>query len=168
MEELIKKIIKEIYDNIESENHALNERYIHHYFTKRIQEEVPITFSKLDEGLHPEWPTFKKSIPIDYGKYRFNKNTKKYETNTNGTAGFIDFCIGKYNKPQIAIEFLHKFGWTSEDVIFDFMKLLDKVNPFEISFSFILISREKNYQPKRMLWLLKKKSIHALKLQKVD
>ena len=52
---------------------GLNERYVHHAFSHRLQAQ----FSCLDLAaphqtllLHPEWPTCKKSTGVAYAKYR--------------------------------------------------------------------------------------------------
>lgn len=99
---------------------------------------------------HPEWPTYKKATGIDYGKYEFRKESKpgssgpgKYMPCVEGAAGFIDFAIGEYDAPKIGIEMTLKYGWSNEEVIYDFVKLLDKSNPFEVVYSLNVILRDK-------------------------
>jgi len=62
--------------------------------------------------------------------------------NVEGTSGFIDFAIDNYNKPEIGIELSLKYGWSHEEIVYDFLKLLDKKNPFNISISFNMIFRQ--------------------------
>ncbi len=71
------------------------------------------------------------------------KENKVYLPNKNGGAGFIDFAIGDYNEPGIGIGFSLKYGWSHEEIVYDFLKLLDKKNPFKVSISFNIIFREK-------------------------
>ena len=59
-------------------------------------------------------------------------------------AGFIDFAIGPYAKPEIAIEFCLKYGWPDEAVTYDFLKVLDARNPFGAGFSHTVILRDNN------------------------
>ena len=120
-----------------------NERYLHHYYSKEIQEHFEIDFRNLEKSkLHPEWPTSKKSTGINCSKYRKN-DENKYIVTTNGSSGFIDFAIGDYKEPEFAIEFTSKYVFSREDLTYDFMKLLDDVNPFKNVISFNLIYREK-------------------------
>jgi hypothetical protein len=136
-------ILKKLWDTKIIPNKCQNERYLHHYYSKEIQEFFGINFSNLENSmLHSEWPTSKKSTNISYSKYRKN-DEKKYIIDTDdGSSGFIDFAIGNYIKPEFAIEFTSKYGFSSEDIIFDFLKLLDLKNPFEYVISFNLIYRE--------------------------
>ena len=122
----------------------LNERYLHHCFSHLLQEKYNLLNLTRDNAaiiLHPEWPTYKKQIGLAYGRYR--KKNGKYKPNADGTAGFIDFAIGDYNKPDIAIEFSLKYGWSNEEIVYDFLKLLDKKNPFNASISFNIILRQR-------------------------
>jgi hypothetical protein len=99
-------------------NHSQNERYLHHYFSRKIQKYYPICYNDvITSKLHPEWPT--------------------------SSAGFIDFAIGNYLHPEIAIEFKAGFGWETEGIVFDFMKLMDTANPFKECISFNIIYRDK-------------------------
>lgn len=60
----------------------------------------------------------------------------------DGGAGFIDFAIGSYSAPEIGVEFSLKMGWCNEEVIYDFLKLIDCRNPFKVAFSHNLIIRD--------------------------
>lgn len=91
--------------------------------------------------MHPEWPTYKEQTSLNFGRYR--KVNGIYQTDENGKAGFIDFAIGDYNKPDIGIEFTLKYGWSNEEIVYDFLKLLDKKNPFKVSISFNVIFRKR-------------------------
>ncbi|MGY4686386.1 hypothetical protein [Petrotoga sp. DB-2] len=66
-----------------------------------------------------------------------------YQADENGKTGFIDFAIGNYNKHDIGIEFTLKYGWSNEEIIYDFLKLLDKKNPFKVSISFNVIFQKR-------------------------
>ncbi len=114
----------------------LNERYLHHFFSHLLQAKqnlLDLTGEKEAITLHPEWPTYKKQTGLHYGRYK--RKNRKYQPDANGTAGFIDFAIGDYHKPDIGIEFTLKFGWSQEEIIYDFLKLLDNKNPFKTSIS---------------------------------
>jgi hypothetical protein len=138
------KVILEIAQSIEYRGLMLNERYLHHFFSHLLQEKYNLLNLTRDNAaiiLHPEWPTYKKQTGLAYGRYR--KESGKYKPDADGTAGFIDFAIGDYNKPDIAIEFSLKYGWSNEEIIYDFLKLLDKKNPFTASISFNIIVRQR-------------------------
>jgi len=152
----IEKIIKSIERSFSFKSVLFNERYLHHYFSHKWlglyehENKQEISLIKENENLifHPEWPTYKKATGIDYGKYR--KENKpgdsepgKYMPCAEGTAGFIDFAIGEYEAPKIGIEMTLKYGWSNEEVIYDFVKLLDKSNPFEVVYSLNVILRDK-------------------------
>lgn len=136
-------IIGEITASIQYQGSILNERYLHHYFSHQIQKKYPI-MNLLEQDtilkLHPEWPTYKKTTQISYGRYR--KEGKYYQPNPNGTAGFIDFAVGDYHQPMIGIEFSLKYGWANEEIVYDFLKMLDKKNPFLASISLNIIFRK--------------------------
>ena len=102
--------------------------------------------------MHPEWPTFKKGTGLKYSKYK--KINGKYQPYEEGSAGFIDFAIGDYNEPEIGIEFSLKYGWSNEAIVYDFLKLLDKNNPFKLLFLTILYIGKKigNYKPFERPW----------------
>ena len=126
-------------------NKCQNERYLHHYYSKQIQEHYEIDFKDLEKSeLHPEWPTYKTGCDLRFSKYRKNDEKKYIVDLEDGSSAFIDFAIGYYKKPEFAIEFTSKYGFSSEDLIFDFMKLLDKNIPFEYVISFNLLYRENN------------------------
>jgi hypothetical protein len=159
------KILKNIYSPIQIlPNHCQNERYLHHYFSNKLQNiistETPdplrkyaIIYNHLARSsFHPEWPS-KKSIKndtiSDCGKYRYDKTSKKYIVDDeNGTSGFIDFAIGDYITPEIGIEFTASFGWKGEEIIYDMMKLMDSRNPFKKVVSYNIIFREKRLPKK--------------------
>lgn len=122
----------------------LNERYLHHFFSHLLQDKrnlLNLTGDKKSIILHPEWPTYKKQTGLRYGRYR--RENGKYKPNEDGSAGFIDFAIGDYNEPHIGIEFSLKYGWSNEEIVYDFLKLLDKKNPFGVSISFNVIFRQR-------------------------
>jgi hypothetical protein len=127
---------------------GLNERYIHHLVTHRLQSRFACL--ELAEphdllALHPEWPTVKRSSRISYAKYR--KVSGRYlpvELEKEGSAGFIDFASGYYSAPDIGVELSLKKGWCHEEVTYDFLKLIDRRNPFKVAFSHNLIIRENN------------------------
>jgi len=139
------EVLKILLDTGIKPNQCQNERYLHHYFSKEMQnqKDLEIDFGNLQNSkLHPEWPTYKKSTGISFSKYRKN-GEKKYIVDTDdGSSGFIDFTIGDYSKPAFAIEFTSKYGFGREDLTYDFLKLLDAKNPFEYVVSFNLIFRE--------------------------
>lgn len=112
----------------------LNERYLHHFFSHRIQSTQPQRADLLDPAtplwFHPEWPTYKEATGIDRGKYR-NVGCRYLPVDTGKKGGFIDFAFGPYLAPEVAVEFKLLFGWQAEPVVFDYMKLLDGRNPFK-------------------------------------
>jgi hypothetical protein len=154
----IVKIIKKITETIKHNNSMLNERYLHHMFTSLLQKKQDLlnltSLTLEDTILHPEWPTNKKQSEINFGKYK--KEYKKYIPHESGTAGFIDFALGNYNKPEIGIEFTLKYGWSKEEITYDFVKLLDKKNPFHTSISYNLIIRKKQLVKNKRLLNLEK------------
>ena len=127
---------------------GLNERYIHHEFSHRLQTvqaclDIATPHSTL--LLHPEWPTFKKATKLAFAKYR--KTVGGYmpvDLEGDGSAGFIDFAIGFYPAPEIGVEFSLKKGWGHEEVVYDFLKLIDRRNPIKVVFSHNIIIRENN------------------------
>lgn len=137
------KVILEVAQSIKYAGLMLNERYLHHFFSHLLQEKynlLNLTGENKAITLHPEWPTYKKQTGLIFGRYR--RENGIYKPNANGTAGFIDFAIGDYNKPDIGIEFSLKYGWSNEEIVYDLLKLLDKTNPFNVSISFNIIFRE--------------------------
>lgn len=137
------KVIVNIAQSIRHHGLMLNERYLHHFFSHQLQE----MYDLLDltrEGdvinLHPEWPTYKTQTGLLYSRYK--NEDGEYRLNLNGKAGYIDFAIGNYEKPDIGIEFTLKYGWAQEEIVYDFLKLLDRRNPFTTSISFNVIFRQ--------------------------
>jgi len=123
-------------------NTFLNERHIHHRFSYSFQKKYShsLALGHIEKGmLHPEWPTIKKVRAQNYGGYKKNAQ-KEYVPSLRG-AGFIDFAIGDYESPDIGIEFSLKQSWSREEVTFDFLKLLDKRNPFKIAISLNIVLR---------------------------
>lgn len=178
---LVKKILTiliDIAENIKFNGiKTFNERYLHHFFTHELQKKDKLLDLKNDRNkilLHPEWPTFKKETEIKCGRYKYNKKEKKYyPDNENGSAGFIDFAIGDYQSPSMAIEFSLKYGWQHEEIVFDLIKLLDRKNPFKVAISFNVILREKQLVQSKDEENLEKKikeayenAYHRLKKQK--
>jgi hypothetical protein len=141
-----KDVLKVVLDIAQSMRHSglmLNERYLHHFFSHLLQDKhnsLNLAGEKGAITLHPEWPTYKKQTRIFYGRYK--KEDGKYQPNADGTAGFVDFAIGDYRRPDIGIEFSLKYGWSDEEIVYDFLKLLDKKNPFNASISFNVIFRK--------------------------
>lgn len=119
-----------------------NERYLHHYFSYIIRENYPISFSS-GYGLHPEWATFIKD-EREYARYLFH-GSHYIPVENNGYSGFIDFAIGKADKPDYAIEFKLSPKFNKEGIIFDYLKLLDKRNPFSEVFSVIVYYGHKSH-----------------------
>lgn len=143
----VEVIVHDISDTLLS-HPGLNERYVHHAFSHRLQRR----FSCLDVAaphdtllLHPEWPTAKQSTKIAYARYRkTNGCYQPVDLEGDGGAGFIDFAIGSYSAPEIGIEFSLKKGWCHEEIVYDFLKLIDRRNPFKAAFSHNLIIRPNN------------------------
>ena len=123
----------------------LNERYLHHFFSHRIQCVDPNPQDLLNSAtllrLHPEWPTYKEATGNAFGTYR--KIDGMYlPMDAWRKGGFIDFALGSYGTPEIAVEFkLFDNGWNVEGVTFDYMKLLDGRNPFKAVVSAVVILR---------------------------
>lgn len=138
-----------------------NERYLHHYFSREVQNNN-IHLDICDEKnimLFPEWPTYKGSKGQEnkhnFAKYKGDrKESSRYEpkgiNEKDGSAGFIDFAIGNcnYDSPEVGIEFKYLTGWNKEAVTFDFLKLMDKRNPFKMAFWFGLIFRKGGFSNK--------------------
>lgn len=131
--EIIEAIHKtlNLVSSIDSSNH-FNERYIHHCFSRIIQEDTPVSFNT-DTGLHPEWATFIKNVR-PFGRYKRNGYCY-YPALNDGAAGYIDFAIGKSENPDYAIEFKMANKLDVEGLIFDYMKLMDQRNPIMTSIS---------------------------------
>ncbi len=152
VEALLCRIAVNARSRLEPHGIIFNERYLHHEFSHRYQtlytasnqlmpaDEVMEEPTDQECALHPEWPT-KKEVKvkerIDGGEY---KGVSPVEA---GSAGHIDFAVGPYRQPWLAIEFKLTLGWSGKAVGFDLVKLLDKRNRFEriVSFNFILRDR---------------------------
>lgn len=136
------KVVLEFAQSLRNSDLMLNERYLHHFFTHRLQTMqnlLNLTGDRDTITLHPEWPTYKIQTKLRFGQYR--RRNRRYHPDENGTAGFIDFAIGSYYRPDIGIEFTLKFGWSQEEIVYDFLKLLDPKNPFKTAISFNVILR---------------------------
>lgn len=106
-------------------NAHLNERYIHHLFSRQIQKDYPIELN-CESQLHPEWATSIKG-KREGGLYK--KKGNSYEiVESDGSPGFIDFAIGNAENPNYAIEFKMSTKFNREGLIYDYMKLLDGRN----------------------------------------
>lgn len=146
----ILEILLDVARQIKYAGGILNERYMHHLFTHLLQSKYESLHGVVEEeapiSLHPEWPTYKKATGLSYSRYR--KADGKYYRNEGGKAGHIDFAIGDYRKPDVAVEFKLLYSQSNEDIgnieniIFDFIKLLDGNNPFQVSTSLHCIFRE--------------------------
>lgn len=130
----------------------LNERYLHHLFSHRLQDALGL-LNLTKEGdtilLHPEWPTSKKATGIACGRYRRNEDGR-YVIHTDGRAGFLDFAIGGYDAPRIGIELYFGYRWVPERIVFDILKLLDRKNPFGEIVLFALVLHEPDLPEERM------------------
>lgn len=142
-----KEIVRIVCAIAESTRHSglmLNERYLHHCFSHMLQNRWNMLdlIGEQNEriALHPEWLTYKKQTGLRYGQYR--KENGKYVSTPKGTAGFIDFAVGDYAEPEIGVEFSLKYGWSNEEIVYDFLKLVDKNNPFNTSISLNMIFRK--------------------------
>lgn len=135
----------------------MNERYIHHLVSHEIQEHLDLSCLLTTDSrplLHPEWPTWKKSTDIRCAQYagvRNEKNKKQYlpVTLPKGGAGFIDFALGDYQSPSVAIEITLKNSWSHEEIVYDLVKLLDgRNNSFGTVISCNIIRRDKGLSEK--------------------
>lgn len=125
----------------------MNERYLHHFFSHRIQCAEPSPMPLLDPAtpllFHPEWPTYKEATKIACGTYQ-KAGGMYLPVEAGRKGGFIDFALGPYLAPEIAVEFkLFNNGWDAEGVTFDYMKLLDGRNTFKAVVSVVVILRPK-------------------------
>ena len=111
------RVILEIAQSIKYSGLMLNERYLHHFFSHLLQEKhnlLSLTGDNRAITLHPEWPTYKEQTDLTFGRY--GRVNGIHEPNASGKAGFIDFAIGDYNKPDIGVEFSLKYGWSHQIV----------------------------------------------------
>ncbi len=138
------KMIIDLANNLKYNGLILNERYLHHLFSFLLQDKmgnIQLTETTPNILLHPEWPTYKSQADLSYGRYK-KIYDGTYQPDVSGTAGFIDFTIGSYQAPDIGIEFSLKYGWSNEEVTYDFVKLLDNTNPFKAVISLNIIFRQ--------------------------
>lgn len=112
-----------------------NERYLHHFFSREIQNVCPVVFNG-STNLHPEWATCRKG---EYGEAKYSQKNGKYIPDDNGYPGFIDFAIGNLKNPSIAIEFKMSECLNTKGVAFDYLKLLDNKNNFNIAISYTVV-----------------------------
>jgi hypothetical protein len=148
----ILEVLKNIYSASIEPDSRHNERYLHHYLSNKLQnigsqQKYFICYDDIkNSSLHPEWPTKKavKNVETsECGKYRYDNEEKKYKVDdVNGTAGFIDFTIGKYEHPEIGIELKASSGWRGKAITYDMMKLMDSRNPFKKVISYNIIFRK--------------------------
>jgi hypothetical protein len=149
----------------ESMGHAgpmLNERYLHHCFSHRVQGEgnaLDLSSGPGGFSLHPEWPTCKKSTGLACGRYKFVEG--RYMPDPAGGAGFIDFALGRYERPDIGVEFSLKHGWSQEEVVFDFLKVMDGKNPFKVGVSGNVILRKGGLSSGKWLERLEERVVGA-------
>lgn len=144
-------VIKEIADRLKW-NKYVNEHYLHHYFTYKLQQkgyEINLTKERRDFVVHPEWPTYRKEdndndIRIPYRRYAENKP----DNSKTAKCGHFDFALGKYNEPEIGIEFIWEYGWNREEFIFDFVKCMDGALPFTTAISYAVVTRNKHLSTK--------------------
>jgi hypothetical protein len=144
-------ILKISAENVKHVNFK-NERYLHHYFSYLFQKKFDLlNLSKKDKEimLHPEWPTYRKvaGMNIDCGRYL--KDSGHYLIpGDKGGAAHIDFAIGDYKKPYIGIEFKWIYGWDKVSLASDFLKCMDRRNPFEYTISYTVLFRKKSLSKK--------------------
>jgi len=125
----------------------LNEDYLRHYLSAILNWDfrlLNLTGAIQPVQLHPEWPTYKEQTHLDYGRYGQLTNGEgetEYWPKEHGSAGFIDFTIGDYVSPEIGIELTMEYGWTHEEIVYDFIKLMDARNPFKVAISYNVLLR---------------------------
>lgn len=137
------KIVLEIAKSLKYRGLMLNERYLHHFFSHLLQDKhnsLDLSEESTSLILHPEWPTYKTQTQLFYSQYK--RKNGEYRPDLDGKAGFIDFAVGDYESPHIGIEFSLKYGWSNEEIVYDFLKLLDQKNPFKAAISFNVIFRQ--------------------------
>jgi hypothetical protein len=136
-------ILVELSTKLPAADPMLNERYLHHAFTHRLQADGDLLRLTTDEPplLHPEWPTYKESTGLTgYGRYR--KVEGRYIPDGIGGAGFLDFALGPYDRPALALEFHSGYGWAHEAMVFNLIKLLDGRNPFRAGVLYCVMLRK--------------------------
>lgn len=131
-------IIQEMAQGIVLPGWNLNERHLHHFFTFRLQQgQDLLALTKDDKShlLHPEWPTSQTGA-------LYATKDERHVPCAAGSSGFIDFALGEFAAPDIAVEFCltTSLGKTAiERITFDYLKLLDANNPFAVALSWSLI-----------------------------
>ena len=143
----VESVICEIVNNLsrmDFKDVHLNERYLHHLFSEKIQAMgYPIVLNG-GVGLHPEWATYIRDVRCEKAcRYHYAKSGNESEAGyqivetmkDKGSSGFIDFAVGDYNKPDCAIEFKMAQSIVSKGIIFDYMKLLDSRSIFKTAVS---------------------------------
>ena len=137
----------------------LNERYLHHYLSRLLQESHPLLDLAGPTGnirLHPEWPTYKKATGIKGGRYK-GAGGRYSPVDETGTEGAVDFALGDYAEPEIGIELILKASWNEGEAAFDFMKLLDGRNEsFKAVIGWSVLLRN----AKRLSFARRQKRIH--------
>lgn len=157
------EVIIELIDDLKGLDFSLhlNERYLHHIFSHKIQLAGCSVSLSERYGIHPEWATYIKG-KREYSLYKGNK--QKEEKNNNkchynvveigecveekGSSGFIDFAIGDAEKPDYAIEFKMDDKFDESGIIYDYMKLLDARNPIGKSVSISVFYHSKRISTK--------------------
>lgn len=131
------RIVGDLAEHFPNHGPMLNERYLHHVFSHALQQAVSPDDSNLLDyrgplpgiTLHPEWPTCKKATGLLNGGCYARPDKKTFIPIQDGRkGGFIDFALGAYSCPEIGVEFMLKGSWSTEETVFDFMKLLDTRN----------------------------------------
>jgi len=150
----ILKIICDLANSIRF-NRYLNESYLHHAFSYKLQKQFPdlelsnqLMKKQQDMLFHPEWATYReldKLNDIQVPQYRkYKKYLPQAVESSEGKGAAFDFTIGNYNCPSIGIEFKWKYDWEKGPIFFDFVKCLDKqFTCFDTTISFNIVMREK-------------------------
>ena len=137
--DILRQFVDEL-DSCETITHC-NERYLHHYFSHKLQSKYEISFDG-KSLIHPEWATAKKGTARN-AKYK--EGRKHYLVDqTNGTSGFIDLAVGNLDNPEIAIEFKMSESLDTKGIEYDYLKLLDGRNPFTKSVSIVVLYGRKS------------------------
>ena len=128
----VEQIILELIDELQliDPRVHLNERYLHHKFSFKVQKCMPLTYDS-NSRLHPEWATYIKGIDIRNGGLYYKEGNQYKADKLKGSSGFIDFAIGNADNPDYGIEFKMSTQLNKEGLIYDYMKLLDGRNNIE-------------------------------------
>ena len=113
-----------------------NERYLHHFFSREFQKIIPIAYSS-ESQFHPEWATFSLDNRCRGAKYKKTNTGYKVDDST-GSSGYIDFTIGDLKSPYFAVEFKMSESLDKQGIVYDYIKLLDKRNPFRVAVSLVV------------------------------